>query len=156
MDIYWIRHLTRQKLEYLDIPFKCSLYKQTGHLQKSYTGAIEDEMYEDSMLELATNLDSLDLNKQINLRDYPEDGFSPDLDSIIGKLKIIFPTLFSSIYSWEKDSLNNSSLLTKRSYTLPWGDAPCEPSETPHLHQSPYPSLHLATTTQALPPISLL
>jgi hypothetical protein len=27
--------------------------------------------------------------------------------------------------------------------------------KTPHLHQSPYPSLHLATTAQALPPISL-
>jgi hypothetical protein len=75
---------------------------------KSYTGAIEDEMYEDSMLELATNLDSLDLNKQINLRDYPEDGFLLDLDSIIGNIEIIFPTLLSLIYSWEKDSLNNS------------------------------------------------
>jgi hypothetical protein len=121
LDIDWRGHLTRQKLDYLGIPFRCSLCRQTDHLRKSCTGALEDELSEETMLELASNLDSPDLNTQINLPDYPEDGISPGLDSITGKLKTICPTLFFSLSSWEKDFLDNSSLLTSRSDTLPRG-----------------------------------
>jgi hypothetical protein len=144
LDIDWRGHLPHQKLDYLGIPFRCSLCRQTGHVRKTYTGALEVEMSEETMLELATYLDSPVSNTQINLPDYPKDGFSPDPNSITGKLKIVCLTLFFSLSSLEKDSLDNSLLFTKSS------DPPCEPSKILHSLQPKCPPTPLPTTTQEI------
>jgi hypothetical protein len=144
LDIDWRGHLTRQKLDYLDIPFRCSLCRQTGHLRKTCTGAHEDELSEESMLELASNLDSPVAHTQVHIPDYPDDGVTSGLDSITGKLKSICLTLFFSLSTWEKDLLDNSPLLNLGSDSFPRGDSPREHSES-------LPS-HLISSLPNIPP----
>jgi hypothetical protein len=38
IDIEWRGQLIRQKLDYLGIPFRCTLCRNTGHLRKDCTG----------------------------------------------------------------------------------------------------------------------
>jgi hypothetical protein len=71
LDIDWRGHLTRQKLDYLGVPFRCTLCRQTCHLRKTCTGALEDDLTEETMLELASNMDSPVLGPQVHIPDYP-------------------------------------------------------------------------------------
>jgi hypothetical protein len=44
LDIDWRGCIIRQKLDYLGIPFRCTLCRQTSHLRKTCTGTIEEEI----------------------------------------------------------------------------------------------------------------
>jgi hypothetical protein len=107
LDIEWRGRTTRQKIDYLGIPFRCTLCRQTGHLRKSCTDNIEEEISEDSMLELASFSDSPTAPSQPYLPDYPDDGNTTDLNTLSGKLKNICPTLYASLFSLELDLLDS-------------------------------------------------
>jgi hypothetical protein len=110
LDIDWRGHITRQKLDYLGIPFRCTLCRQTGHLRKTCTGIAEEDTSEETMLELSTNLGSPPTISHLHYPDLSDDSSVPDLDSISGKLKNICPTLFSSLTTLELDFINNIPL----------------------------------------------
>jgi hypothetical protein len=54
IDIEWRGHIIRQKLDYLGIPFRCTLCRKTGHLRAACTGLFDEEQDEETMLDLAT------------------------------------------------------------------------------------------------------
>jgi hypothetical protein len=134
LDIDWRGYLTRQKLDYLGIPFHCTLCRQTCHLRKTCTGAPEDELSKDAMLELSSNLDSPVLGSQINIADYPEDSALPGQVTLTGKLKLICPTFYFSLTSWEKNLLDNSPPTSSGPIPLPRGDPSSELSSIPSFH----------------------
>jgi len=111
LDIDWRGHTTRQKIDYLGIPFRRRLHKQTGHLRKTFTSIIEEEILEESMLELASFSESPSAPPHPHLPNYPDDGNTPALNTSSGKLKTIYPTLFSTLSSLELDLIDNSTLL---------------------------------------------
>jgi hypothetical protein len=84
-----------------------TLCRQTGHLRKSCTNNIEEEISEDSMLELASFSNSPTAPSQPYLPDYPDDGNTTDLNTLSGKLKNICPTLYASLFSLELDLLDS-------------------------------------------------
>jgi hypothetical protein len=118
IDIEWRGHHTRQKLDYLGIPFRCTLCRQTGHLRKHCTDFVEEELSEDSLLELSTRIDSPEVNTHATYPDPLEAEDSMVLDSISGKLKLVCPTLYSTLTSWEKEQLDTHSFLAP-DYTPP-------------------------------------
>jgi hypothetical protein len=101
IDIEWRGHHTLQKLDYLGIPLRCTLCRQTRHLRKHCPGFAEEKQYEDTVLELSSSMDSPRVNTQDT---YPNlfDVKDPiTLDSITGKIKQICPTLFFTLIVWE-------------------------------------------------------
>jgi hypothetical protein len=76
-------------------------------LRKSCIDNIEEEISEDSMLELASFLDSPTAPSQPYLPDYPDDGNTTDLNTLSGKLKNICLTLYASLTSLELDLIDN-------------------------------------------------
>ena len=99
IDIEWRGHHTCQKLDYLGIPFRCTLCRQTGHLRKHCTGFVEEEKTEESMLEISSHIDSPEVNTEDSYPDLLEAKDPADLDSIIGKLKQVCPTLYFTLTS---------------------------------------------------------
>jgi hypothetical protein len=58
IDIEWQGHTIRQNIDYLGIPFRCTLCRQIGHLRNQCSGRVDEDLSEESMLELSTRLDS--------------------------------------------------------------------------------------------------
>jgi hypothetical protein len=114
---------------------------------------MEEEPSEDTMLELSTCSGSPELNTHTNYHVPLESEDSKVLDSITGKLKRIFPTLFSTLTSWEKDILDTqpslSHVISPPSHnTSPPTLAPTSPPHTSHsplsplIQQEPQKQLH--------------
>jgi hypothetical protein len=118
IDIEWRGHHTRQKLDYLGIPFRCTLCRQTGHLRKHFPGFAEEEQSEDNVLELSSSMDSLGVNTHATYPDLFDAEDPTTLDSITGKLKQICPTLFFTLTVWEIEQLDNSTFLALGSPTF--------------------------------------
>jgi hypothetical protein len=82
-------------------------------------------------------VDSPSEHPQIHIPDYPDDGASNGLDSLTGKLKAIFPTLFYSLSSLEKELLDRSHLCLLLT-----------DSHSPHA--CPTPGVYTFTVTQTI------
>jgi hypothetical protein len=54
IDIEWRGHTIRQNIDYLGIPFRCTLCRQTGHLRKHCPGSVAEDLSENTLLELST------------------------------------------------------------------------------------------------------
>jgi hypothetical protein len=50
IEIEWRGRRVLQRLDYLDIPFRCSLCRSTGHLRRDCSGWVEEEVSEDTTL----------------------------------------------------------------------------------------------------------
>jgi hypothetical protein len=149
IDIEWRGHNTRQKLDYLGIPFRCTLCRQTGHLGKSCTGLVEEEKSEDSMLELSTRLGSPEVNTLPTYPGIPEAEDSVDLDSISGKLRQVNPSLYNTLTNWEIEQLDaHTSPHLREDTTLP-ETSTCNPPSS-HIP----PTSHTAPNTTLCPPKS--
>jgi hypothetical protein len=147
------RNITRQKIDYLGIPFRCTLCRKTGHLRKSCTGIFEEEILEETLLELASMADSPTAPYHLHIPDYPDDGSTPGLDSLSGKLKSICPTLYSSLSSLELDLIDKSSLPNSGPAFNTLGD--CHHSQTPHYLSNHHPVPNFPTTLYFLLPTLL-
>jgi hypothetical protein len=82
------------------------------------------------MLELSTKMDSLEVYTHPiypNLSDFDD---SVDSNSLTGKLKDICPSLFNTLTTWEKETLNSS-------FTWLPGNSSTRPAP---LHQHPLPA----------------
>jgi hypothetical protein len=94
-------------------------------------GLQEEEDSEGTMLDRSTCVASPDIeSSRFSPRGYDHEDFSlPEpTDSIMGKLKTIFPTLFHSLTSWEINVLDESSFFGLRKDPLAPPVNSCSPS----------------------------
>jgi len=117
-----------QHPEYLGIPFQCSFCRRTGHLWRDYKGFVKEEDSKDSMLwkvtcEHSLEVDSFEIRAHHSARE--ETSLTKPTYTFSGKLKTIFSSLFSTLTSWECDTLDSSSnqgkflLKASPSFSLP-------------------------------------
>jgi hypothetical protein len=59
IDIDWRGKLYQQSLDYLGIPFRCTLYRKTRHLRNFCLGCFAEDRFEETMLDLSSRIDSL-------------------------------------------------------------------------------------------------
>jgi hypothetical protein len=114
LEIEWRGRRILQKLDYLGIPFRCSLCCSTGHLRRDCSGWVEEEVSEDTTLHRDNGGSSPEADSVWVGTQYfsPEVPSSPEpLDSLSGKLKRHCPALYSSLSLWEKDTLDASIFL---------------------------------------------
>jgi hypothetical protein len=116
MDIEWQGRHTKQRLDYQGIPFRCSWCHCTGHLRRDCSGKVVEEKSEDTLLQE----DPLDyMDEEDSMGDAPfhsaaeTDLPSDPVNTLLGKLKLFFPSLFSSLSMWEKEALENSGWLLR-------------------------------------------
>jgi hypothetical protein len=99
-----------QRLDYLGLPFRCSLCRRIRHLRKECTQTYGDLMEEDSLEDIPADnysplMDSQDLGDYSGLR--KEESPEPTVTTFIGKLKLLCPSLYNSLSSWERDHLDS-------------------------------------------------
>jgi hypothetical protein len=114
LDIVWRGHYIYQKLDYLGIPFRFSFCRKTDHLRRHCPGFAKEEKSEDTMLNFSTRVDSPGVDSRVLNTYFPKAQGANDSDCsyiVTGKLKTIFPSLFFSLSSWERETLDSSSLL---------------------------------------------
>jgi hypothetical protein len=148
IDIEWRGHTIRQNLDYLGIPFRCTLCRRTGHLRNVCTGHLDEELSKDTMLDLENKVDSPDINSQPFYPKLPESRDLVDATTISGKLKSICPSLYNSLTSWENNYLDfATSWFPKDPSSRPERSQPQTPLVNPPLH-SPFNTLehHLPPT----------
>jgi hypothetical protein len=111
LELEWHGKVTVQRLDYLGLPFRCSICRWMGHLCKDchfMTGVSDSE----ESLEASTKdfymseADSEELG--VLAAGSVEDTPGPISDTFIGKLKTYCPALYFSLSSWERDLLDNS------------------------------------------------
>jgi hypothetical protein len=126
LDIQWRDQYFSQRLDYLGIPFHCTLCRKTGHLRNSCQGYEEEEESENSRLRKMPRVDSPEFVLAAREVPGPVSSDSPNdsgSDTLIGKLKVHCPSLFNTLTSWEKLALDASSLPGTESVS-----PPCDPT----------------------------
>jgi hypothetical protein len=120
LEIGWPDRRFTQNLDYLGIPFRCSICHKTGHLRRNCSGRFDDEdVSEDTTL----HKDLVDSEEEglstWNDHSIPRTSTSLSLPLemfVTGKLQLYYPTLYYSLSLMEKSMLNASpiflSLLT--------------------------------------------
>lgn len=103
-----------QRLDYLGIPFRCSLCRRTRHLRRDCSFGDNDGDAEDSQddSKMDAYMSEEEFGTLGDLYAGSEAGFlEDDSASLIGKLRTFCPNLFFKLYAWECDFLQKSSLL---------------------------------------------
>jgi hypothetical protein len=111
LEIQWRDQLFSQRLDYLGLPFRCMRYHKIGHLKNTCSSLSDKEESESSRLRKFPRCESLAVDSIA--RDYPlfETQDSPpllDSDSLSGKLRSFYPSLFHSLTSLENNVLDAS------------------------------------------------
>jgi hypothetical protein len=125
LDIQWRDQLFSQRMDYLGLPFRCTLCRKTGHLRSTCQGIVEEEDSENTRLRKMPRSDSLSMDSYAREEHLNETLVSPsfsDSDTLTGKLKSLCPIFFYSLTSWEKLALD----VTSRSRIVPI-NLPCLP-----------------------------
>jgi hypothetical protein len=128
LEIDWRGHLFVQRLDYLGVPFRCSLCRSTGHLHKDCHSTQGPPNLEEDWEEPSKD-HYMDLEEPQDVRDYAalseeDEGSSPA--TFIGKLKSLCPSLYFSLTSWERDQLDSSHSSERL------------PQSSPHLGHPPF------------------
>jgi hypothetical protein len=110
LEIEWRGHLFVQRLDYLGLPFRCSLCRQTGHLRKDctciYGALVEEDSSKDTPVDdYSPLMDAQEPGDYSGLR--TEESPEPADTTFIGKLKFYCPSLYFSLSSWERDHLDS-------------------------------------------------
>jgi hypothetical protein len=116
LEIEWRGRRLIQRIDYLGIPFRCSVCRSTAHLRRDCTGLVDSEVdIDDSAPNYVEDDPSLDTGFY-GPGPFPlaqEDGsISDSTKSTVGKLKKYCPTLFSTLSFLERDALNSSEWLS--------------------------------------------
>jgi hypothetical protein len=122
LEVEWHFRRLLQGLDYMGIPFHCSLCHCTGHLCRDSNGPmiVQDANDFQSVWNVPDYSPTMNIFGSGNLH-YPpemESQFQP-LDTLLGKLKSFCPTLYNSLTSWEQEALDSSGWLkhtTTREY----------------------------------------
>jgi hypothetical protein len=110
LEIEWRGLVFIQRLDYLGIPFRCTLCRRTGHLRKECTNIYGSLADEDSMEDTQQAM-SHRIDEASDTLDYPglssEDNPTTTDSTFVGKLKHYCPNLYFSLSVWERDHLNS-------------------------------------------------
>jgi hypothetical protein len=113
LDIQWWDQYFSQRLDYMGISFRCTLYRKTGHLRSFCQGYEEEEELENSRLQKMPRVESLEFDSTAQKVPNPvSSGSLNDLGSntLTGKLKFHCLGLFNTLTSWENLALDATSL----------------------------------------------
>jgi hypothetical protein len=102
LEIDWHNQLISQRLDFMGIPFRCSLCRRTGHLRRDCHKFPPPDF-------------ALDLAEEENFDGYisspnqfveeeatsSRETISPD-DSLVGKIQLLCPSLYNSLSSWDR------------------------------------------------------
>jgi len=113
LEVEWRGQVMVQRLDYLGIPFRCSLCRRTGHLRRDCSFGDNDGDVEDSQddSKMDAYMSEEETGAQGALYAGSEVGLlEDDLASLIGKLRIFCPNLFIKLSAWDRDFLEKSSL----------------------------------------------
>jgi hypothetical protein len=89
LDIQWRDQLFSQRLDYLGLPFCCTLCRKTGPLRSTCQGTVEKEL-ENTRLRKMPRCDSLALDsyaRESHLNETPDSPSLSDSNTLTGKLK---------------------------------------------------------------------
>jgi hypothetical protein len=102
LEIDWRNQLIFQRLDYMGIPFHCSLCRRIGHLRRDchkfpppvFALDPAEEEYFDGYIS--------PLNQFVEEEaTFPRETSSPD-DSLVGKIQLLCPSLYNSLSSWDR------------------------------------------------------
>jgi hypothetical protein len=155
LEIDWRNQLITQRLDYLGIPFRCSLCRRTGHLRRDCHKFPPPDIVLDPAEE--TNFDGYITSPNQFAEEeapIPRETNSSD-DSLVGKIHLLCPSLYNSLSSWDRlyiteqgnnilcsealaatPDLPNHSPIFPLTEPVPT-DSPSIPRPTPTTHLSP-------------------
>jgi hypothetical protein len=127
LDIRWQDRFFSQRLDYLGLPFRCTLCRKTGHLRNSCQGYVGEEESDNSHLGKMPRCDSpgfVSSAQEVPFLVSSDSSTFSGSDTLTSKLKAFCPSFFNSLTSWENIALDASSQLGVAPMTSPRGPAP--------------------------------
>jgi hypothetical protein len=118
LDIDWRGRHHKQRLDYQGIPFRCSWCHCTGHLRRDCRGKLTEDKLEDTLLQEDPPDYMMEVDSEADVPTLSPARTGPPLetlDTLSSKLHLFFPSLFSSLTSWENLTLDNSDCLSRPS-----------------------------------------
>jgi hypothetical protein len=123
LEIDWRSQLIAQRLDYLGIPFRCSLCRRTGHLRRDCSKFSPPETVSDPAEE--TNFDGY-ISPPDQLAEeapFPRRDFNPPEDTLVGKIHQHCPSLFNTFSAWDRLFINEQA--DKILFSEPYGFSSC-------------------------------
>jgi hypothetical protein len=122
VELEWRGLIQTQTLDFLGVPFRCTRCRQTGHLHRDCQGTYpDDSSSESSLLRQPASSDPPEVSSSGWNVHFHGDA-SPEADrtdnSFTGKLKSLCLSLYFSLTSWERSSLDHSLVGTLLLYFL--------------------------------------
>jgi hypothetical protein len=111
LEIDWRGFLFAQRLDYLGIPFRCSICRRIGHLRRDCSKfpppVTESNPVEETCFDsYISHPDQLDEEAPHLRRD---SSFDPPDDSLVGKIKFLCPSLFNTLSAWDRLFINEKA-----------------------------------------------
>jgi len=122
LEIEWRGRKIIQKLDYLRIPFRCNLYRETGHLRQSCLGKNSNTLLDDSYDLLLNPPAYQSANPSLAFLDVTPDPFTsspPELSDSLSKLSHLCPTLYKTLTDSENLWINNFDWIAPSSHPEP-------------------------------------
>jgi hypothetical protein len=99
-----------QNLDYLGVPFRCTVCRKTGHLRWNFPGYFSSESpsSESSLMQEPASTDPPEVSLSAWIaRPQGSDSDEPIENNLTDKLRSFFPSLYFSLTSWEQTTLDN-------------------------------------------------
>jgi hypothetical protein len=140
IEIDWRNQLITQRLDYLGIPFRCSLCRRTGHLRRDCHKFPQPDIVLEP--EEETNFDGYISSPSHFVEEeapISRETISSD-DSLVGKIQLLCPSLYNSLSSWDRLYITEqgNNILCSETLVAP----PNLPTLSPYLPQTePVPTV---------------
>jgi hypothetical protein len=146
LEIDWRNHLHSQRLDYLGIPFRCSICRRTGHLRRDCSRFPPPEVILDPAEETNFNGYISSPNQPVETSFSQRNDSSPD-DSLLGKLQLLCPSLYNTLSASDRLFIieqTDTILPPEHSSSLPDHVTPIHTTIQP---TAPEPSTSIPNTT---------